>query len=260
MSKTRQPLGQHWLFDRPTLEAVVKAADLTADDTVLEVGPGLGTLTELLVAQAGRVVAVEKDPLLAQALPGRVVAPNLEVVTGDIREYNLTRLPSGYKLAANLPYYLTSNLIRTMLESQNPPTVMALMVQKEVAERIVASPPAMSLLALSVQYYAEPKLIQIVPKELFAPVPQVDSAILQIKRRPQPVFSADPKKLWRIWKAGFGGKRKQLRNSLAAGLALEPIQVAKLLLSVGQNDSARPQELSLSDWQKVYAVLSPVLE
>lgn len=252
--KPKKTLGQHWLFDSTTLAQIVEAAELTDQDTVLEVGPGLGTLTELLVKKAKLVVAVEKDEELAGKLKNNQTATNLTVVPADILEFNLTTLPKGYKVVANIPYYLTSKLIRNLLESANPPSMMVLLVQKEVAERIVAQPPQMSILAFSVQYYAQAQIVAPVAKELFTPPPKVDSAIIKISRRPKPAFDADIKKLFRIVKAGFSSKRKQLRNSLAAGLQLEPAEAEKRLVKIGVSSQARAQELNLSQWQAMYQV------
>ena len=252
MVEAKKSLGQHWLFDQAALADVAKAGELNSKDTVLEIGPGLGSLTKLLVASAKRVVAIEKDEQLAAELPGRIQADNLEVITADILEFDLSQLPAMYKVVANLPYYLTSRLLRSLLENPNPPSLMSLLIQKEVAERIVAKPGQMSLLAFSVQYYGQPKLLRVVPKELFQPPPRVDAALLRIKRRPKPYFAADTKNLFRIVKSGFAGKRKQLKNSLAAGLQRDSANITRLLKSAGIEPRSRAQELSLDDWQKIY--------
>ncbi len=252
MTDTKKLLGQHWLFDQDSLKAVVDAGEITKSDTVLEIGPGLGTLTKLLVPRAKQVTAVEKDEQLAADLSNSIKADNLRVVPGDILNFDLNQLSPDYKVVANLPYYLTSKLLRSLLESPNPPILMALLVQKEVGERITAGPGQMSLLALSVQYYAGPKLLRIVPKALFQPSPKVDAALIQIKRRSKPAFAAKTEQLFRLFKAGFSGKRKQLKNSLAAGLHLDPNQCSQILKNIGIDPAARAQELSLEDWEKVY--------
>lgn len=251
----KKGLGQHFLVDAGALDLMLKAAELTHQDTVLEIGPGLGVLTGLLTARAGQVVAVEADHTLADLLD-RDRPDNLEVVAADILQFDLNKLPAGYKAAANLPYYLTSKIIRLLLESHNPPVLMALLVQKEVAERIVTAPGKMSILALSVQYYAEPKLMGVVERHKFWPAPEVDSAVLQIRRHPQPAFAADPDKLFRLIKAGFGEKRKQLKNSLAGGLNASVDVTTGLLKSAGLKPLARAQELSLAEWQKLYAAVT----
>lgn len=255
MRGPKKSLGQHWLFDAETLQAMVATAQLDKDDVVLEVGPGLGSLTQLLVAHSKQVIAVEKDEHLAADLLRKLSARNLSVVSDDILEFDLSQLPQRYKVVANIPYYLTSHLIQNLLEAANPPSQMVLLVQKEVAERVIAQPGQMSILSLSVQYYAVPELIQTVAKELFEPPPKVDSAILSIKRRAKPYFEAEPKLLFRLIKAGFGEKRKQLKNSLAGGLRIPPAEITELLKAVGIGPSARAQELSLPQWEKLYAVI-----
>ncbi len=252
--KANKAFGQHWLRDKTALFDVLTAAEITKNDTVLEVGPGLGTLTEILSESAKEVIAVEADTKLVGPLRVQFFQkPNVTFVEADILKFDLTTLPSQYKVAANIPYYLTSNLIRTLLEASNPPQVMALLIQKEVAERITAKPGQMSVLAFSVQYYAAAQIIRVVGKELFDPPPKVESAIIQIIRRPQPAFEADNEKLFKLVKAGFGEKRKMLRNSLAGGLQLETNQVEGLLKESGLSATARAQELSLDDWHRLYS-------
>lgn len=245
-------LGQHWLFDEAALEGIVAAAEIKADDTVLEVGPGLGGLTSLLCERAREVIAVEADDELAQGLPVRVPANNLRVVTADILEFDLSSLPEDYLIVANLPYYLTSHFLRRVWSSSNPPARAALLLQKEVAERITAAPGAMSVLAFSVQYYASVCLLDTVPKELFDPPPQVDSAIVALTRRPQPYFLAEERHLFRLVKAGFGERRKKLANALAGGLHIDKTQAGRLLQDAGIDTGARAQELSLDQWQRLY--------
>lgn len=257
-SLPKKALGQHWLFDEPTLRSLIKAGELKPSDTVLEIGSGLGTLTTLLVKEVSQVIAIEKDSSLASELARTKLASNLEVVEGDILTFDLGKLPHDYKIVANIPYYLTSNLLRRLLEGQQVPSLMALMVQKEVAERISAKPGQMSLLAFSVQYYAQAKYIQSVPKELFTPPPQVDSAIIQLRRRPRPAFAADRATLFRMVKAGFAGKRKQLKNSLAAGLRSTPALITAALESVDIDATKRAQELSLADWQRAHTALAAI--
>jgi len=192
--KPNKLLGQNFLIDRTVLEKIIGAADLSKKDTVLEVGPGLGILTEELAKHAGGVIAVEKDKGLASFLQkrfGRV--KNIDILQGDAMKFNSPQPPLKlrggegelyhYKLVANIPYYLTSHLIRKFLEAENPPAQIVLMVQKEVAQRICAKPPEMSLLAVSVQFYAEPKIISFVSKKSFWPRPKVDSAIIKITPR-----------------------------------------------------------------------------
>ncbi|HVX47743.1 MAG TPA: 16S rRNA (adenine(1518)-N(6)/adenine(1519)-N(6))-dimethyltransferase RsmA [Candidatus Saccharimonadales bacterium] len=252
----KKSLGQHWLRDGAALQAMCDAADLRPDDFVLEIGPGLGTLTELLVKRADNVVAVEFDGKLADELPSRVAADNLGVVHQDILSFDLTRLPPDYKLIANIPYYLTSNLIRAISETSNPPLMAAILVQKEVAERVAAKPGAMSLLSVTAQFYWEVSLGREVPAELFEPPPKVDSQILVMNRRPQPLFNVDTKAFFRLAKAGFAQRRKTLLNSLAAGLHLDRTEVQKWLESVGIDPKRRAQTLSLDEWHALYSSMN----
>ncbi len=249
----KKSLGQHWLADEQALAAMCNAADLRSTDVVLEIGPGLGTLTQLLVQQAKQVIAVEFDLQLAAKLPELVTADNLQVEAADILSYDLRHLPQGYKVAANIPYYLTSNLLRVLCESANPPSQMALLVQKEVAERVAAKPGDMSMLSVSVQYYCEVSLGMVVPAKLFTPPPKVDSQILICTYRTKPLFDAtDTKKFFQIVKAGFSQRRKKIRSSLAAGMHLDKSLAEKLLVSAGIDPNARPQELSLKQWHSLY--------
>lgn len=249
----KKSLGQHWLNDSTSLEAMCQAAEVGKDDVILEIGPGPGSLTELLVERAHQVVAVEFDRNLAEELPKNLPAKNLVVINQDILSFDLSELPGGYKVAANIPYYLTSNLIRVLSESANPPMLAALLVQKEVAERVAAEPGAMSILSVTAQFYWQVSLGREVPAKLFTPPPKVDSQVLILKRRTKPLFpEVDPKSFFRIVKAGFSAKRKTLQNSLSAGLRIDKNQALKLLNASGINPQTRAQELSLDDWKNIY--------
>jgi len=253
MAEPKKSLGQHWLKDEATLQAICDAADLEKSDTVLEIGPGLGDLTRQLVKQAGRVVAVEFDEELASSLRGQVSAENLEVVHEDILKFDLTTLPISYKVVANIPYYLTSNLLRVLSESSNPPALLVLLIQKEVAERVAAGLGQMSLLSVSVQLYYEPLLGPVVAAELFQPPPKIDSQLVILKQRAEPLFGGlDTKKFFRIVKAGFSGRRKKLRGSLSAGLGISKDEADRLLKTTGISGDLRAQNLSLGDWHKLY--------
>lgn len=246
-------LGQHWLTDLDSLQAMVKAASISPKDTVLEIGPGLGTLTAELVAEADQVVAVEFDAKLAAELPNQVWADNLKVINQDIQKFDYTSMPADYKVVANIPYYLTSNLIRNLSETTNPPAVAALLVQKEVAQRVAAKPGDMSLLSVTAQYYWQISVGRLVPAKLFTPAPKVDSQILILEHRDQPLFEdVDPKRFFRLIKAGFSERRKTLLNSLSGGLHLSKEQTRELLESAGLEPSLRAQNLSLADWHKLY--------
>lgn len=251
--QAKKSLGQHWLRDTATLAAIADAAELTPQDTVLEIGPGLGTLTAQLLERAGRVIAVEFDQTLAVQLPQRVASPKLTVERSDILTFDLTKLPAGYKVVANIPYYLTSNLVRVLSESSNPPSMAVLLVQKEVAERLAAQPGAMSLLSVTAQWYWEVALDIVVPASLFAPPPKVDSQVVVMRHRPSsPISTEQTKALFRIVKAGFSQRRKTLLNSLSAGLDQGRDATTAWLERAGIAPTARAQTLSIEDWLRLY--------
>lgn len=253
----KKSLGQHWLYDVASLEAMVKAADVQPGDTVLEIGPGLGTLTEILVKRAKQVIAVEFDNILANTLPGRVQVSNLTVVESNILGFDFTNLPPGYKIVANIPYYLTSNLIRVISETSNPPSAAVLLVQKEVAERVAAGPGEMSLLSVTAQFYWQVSLAQKVPARLFTPPPKVDSQILVLNKLDKPKFTdVDPKQFFRMVKAGYSQRRKTLLNSLSAGLQLDKGAVKTICESVSIDPARRPQTLGLDEWYNLYLSLN----
>ncbi len=249
----KKSLGQHWLEDDAALDAMLEAVDIQSHDTVLEIGPGLGTLTRKLVNTAKQVVAVEFDSVLALSLPQRISVNNLQVVEQDILQFDYTSLPVGYKLVANIPYYLTSNLIRTLSETSHPPSQAAILVQKEVAQRVAAPAGAMSLLSITAQFYWQVSLGRIVKADLFTPPPKVDSQILILERRAERLFpDADPKQFFRLAKAGFGERRKTMRNSLSGGLGLEKSQTEALLKAANLDPGLRAQSLNLEQWNNLY--------
>lgn len=260
MATPKKALGQHWLYDEATLDAIVDAADVVPGDPVLEIGPGLGTLTKRLLIRGARVTAVEFDASLAQNLSKILledgpVDGDLNVLHADILRFDLTVLLPGYKVVANIPYYLTSNLIRVLTESANPFSIAALLVQKEVAERVVAHPGQMSLLSISAQYYCEVSLGPMVSAELFTPPPKVDSQVLILRHRAQPLYEdVDTKHFFRIVRAGFSQKRKTLVNSLSAGLAISKDQVRDMLEAADIPGNTRAQALSLDDWYALYEI------
>lgn len=244
-------LGQHWLHDEPSLLAMVEAADVKEADFVVEIGPGLGTLTQYLLDAGAQVLAIEYDKELAKTLSGRVTfaKDQLSVIEADIMQFNFNQLPAGYKIVANIPYYLTSGLLRILSESDNPPLQAALLVQKEVAERVCAEPGQTSLLSISTQMYFDCSLGSIVTADLFTPPPKIDSQILILNRRQQPYFAdIDPKLLFRVVKAGFSERRKKLRSSLSGGLSMSKTETDEFLLKSGISGDLRAQNLSLDDW------------
>lgn len=252
----KKSLGQHWLNDEVSLEAMCVAADVDAKDVVLEVGPGLGSLTTLLVKKAKQVIAIEFDPSLAVSLPRRIAADNLEVRQQDILDFDFTSMPADYKVVANIPYYLTSHLIRVISETTNQPSTAVLLVQKEVAQRVAARAGDMSLLSVTAQYYWQVSVALEVPARLFTPPPKVDSQILVLERFDKPRFpDVEPKDFFRLVKAGFSQRRKTLLNSLSAGLGRSRDEVQAICEAASIDSKRRPQTLSLDEWHSLYGAL-----
>jgi 16S rRNA (adenine1518-N6/adenine1519-N6)-dimethyltransferase len=253
-------LGQNFLVDEIALAKVAAAAEIGPDETVLEIGPGLGSLTRHLATAARRVVAVELDEGLLPALTA-VLKPhaNVEVVQGDILTLPLPGLglPPGYKVAANIPYYITSAVIRHLLEAENRPARIVLTLQREVAERVCARPGEMSLLAVSVQFYSVPRIVARIPAGAFYPRPSVDSAVVRLDVLPRwAVDVKDSETFFRVVKAGFSQKRKQLRNALSGGLQMTGQQVEAWLARAGLDPRRRAETLALEEW----GALSETLE
>ena len=260
-ARARKGLGQHFLVDKTVLGKIVSAAELGPRDTVVEVGPGLGILTAELLHKAGRVIAVEVDSKLAAALQKNLSEfPKLAVVNADILEINPADLTSrqakSYKVVANLPYYIAAPILRHFLEASLKPSLMVVMVQKEVAQSIVAQPGEMSILGISVQLYGKPTIVDYVPAHCFYPQPKVDSAIVRIEVYPEPaVYVKDIAGFFEIVKAGFSTPRKQIRNSLALGLQIAPADALELLGKAKIAPQRRPETLSLEEWAKLQLVL-----
>jgi len=289
--KPKQSLAQNFLVDEAHLARIAAAATLTKEDIVLEIGPGPGTLTDHLAAQAGRVIAVELDNRLIEPLQQRFAEqPHVTILHGDILELApgalvgqavgderretgetdetirksqpaarpiaqgaellLSSYPlSSYKVVANLPYYITSAVLRHLLEAEVPPTVIVVLVQKEVAERICAGPGKLSLLAVSVQFYAQPTLVHQVPAGAFYPPPKVDSAVLRLDCYPAPVVAdVAPEEFFRVVRAGFSQKRKQLGNTLSTGLHLSKADAVALLTAAHIDPKRRAETLTLEEW------------
>ncbi len=251
----RKGLGQNFLTDAHTLRKLVEAAEIPPGATVLEVGPGVGSLTVWLARAARRVVAVELDagliPLLRETLAG---LDNVTLVEGDILAVRPAEwIEAGdYLVVANIPYYITSAIIRHLLESPPRPARMVLTMQREVAERICAAPGEMSLLALSVQVYGSPRAVLRIPAGAFYPPPQVDSVSLRIDLYPQPLIPLNRlDAFFRLAKAGFAQKRKTLRNSLAAGLGMPAQQAGTLLQAAGIDPQRRAETLALEEWGRL---------
>ena len=251
--RPEKSLGQNFLVDETYLNRVVEAAEIGAHEDVLEIGAGLGSLTRHLAIHARSVVAVELDSDLIAPLQQVVNPfPNVRVVAGDILAFAPGELVPGreYIVVANIPYYITSALLRHLLEARFPPLRLILTLQREVARRICAGPGDLSLLALSVQVYGQPEIVAHIPAHAFYPPPKVDSAILRIHLFPSPRIPANQLDVFfRLIKAGFSQKRKTLRNALAGGLRLSPTLVKTLLREAGIDPMRRAETLALSEWQ-----------
>ncbi len=262
--KTRpsKGLGQNFLIDRHILDKIIESADIKPNDIILEVGPGIGTLTQKLAEKAGRVIAVEKDQTMIKIL-GETLKDfkNIKVINADVLKLNPKPYAlNPYKVIANIPYYLTSPLIRKFLEVENKPDFMVLMLQKEVARRICAKPPNMSLLAISAQFYADAKIVSYVSKNCFWPAPKVDSAIIKITPH-TPVIARSPQAtrqsrefsnlFFKIVKAGFSQPRKQLAGNLSKVLKIKRADAEKWLRKSGIAPSQRAETLSVNDWMRL---------
>uniref|UniRef100_A0A7C4M629 Ribosomal RNA small subunit methyltransferase A n=1 Tax=candidate division CPR3 bacterium TaxID=2268181 RepID=A0A7C4M629_UNCC3 len=265
--KPKKQLGQNFLSDKKILMKIVESVDIKKDDTILEIGPGQGSLTYHLAQKAGKVIAVEKDTELVEYLGKKFEnLKNLEIINDDILNF----LESGIKnhelwnkkyiIIGNIPYYLTSFLLRKIFEIKNKPSEIVLMVQKEVAERMVAKPldktrgkqGEMNLLAISVQIFAEPEILFYVSKNSFWPKPKVDSAVIKISNFKNKISNLDPEKFMVLIKAGFSAKRKLLVNNLSKSLDIPKEKIYDIFRVVGLDFNVRAQDLSLGDWDNIY--------
>lgn len=266
--KARKGLGQHFLVDNDVLETIVATAHLASTDTVIEVGPGLGVLTTELARQAGWVIAIELDNRLATALRKLLPFDNVVIINQDVLGTNPEDIlrkqappfPESirpYKVVANLPYYITSPVLRHFLEASVKPELMVIMVQKEVAEAIVAGPGQRSVLSISVQYYGRPSIVAPVPATSFYPPPEVDSALVRIDVYPEPAVQVgDTDGFFRLVRAGFAATRKQAVNSLAQGLGLPKAEVLGFLDRAGIAPQRRAETFTLEEWATLYRVFA----
>ncbi len=248
----KKSLGQNFLHDPNLLQKIVTTAELMPDDTVVEIGPGTGALTVLLAQAARRVIAIEVDerlkPVLDQALEPY---PNVWVIYRDALTVDIPMLvrPDDYVLVANLPYYITSAILKHVLENDHPPRRLVLTVQVEVAERLIAQPPDMSLLSVSIHFFGHPRIVTRLKPGVFWPRPEVDSAVVRIDTYDQPpVDVPDTRTFFRVVRAGFGQKRKQLRNSISSGLKLDGDSANTLFEVAGIDPRRRAETLSLDEW------------
>ncbi len=246
----KKSLGQNFLIEQNIAKKIVKLAEVKKSTTILEIGPGLGGLTQELAKKSRKVIAVEKDDRLALIAKELFKGyPQVKIINQDILEFSPDNLPLDYHLIANLPYYSATPIIRKFLQAFNQPLKMVLLVQKEVGQRICRQPPKMNLLAVSVRYYAQAKLLGYVSKNCFWPKPQVESAILEII--PQKKFSEKDKRFFELVRAGFSAPRKQLANNLKKQLKISREQTKKALGKMGLREEVRAENLSVQDWQKL---------
>ncbi len=240
----KKSLGQNFLINRGVLDKIINAAELDKDDIVLEIGPGTGILTEKLAEKVGRIIAIEKDRRLIVPLQEKFKNTNIEIIESDVLKFNPTHYTlhaTRYKIVGNIPYYITSHLLKTIFEKWPMPELIILMVQKEVAQRIMAKPPHMNLLALSVQLYAEPKVISYVSRGSFRPMPKVDSAIISLRPKALSLKPELKKEFFKFIKTAFAGKRKQLKSTVGS----------EVLEQAGIKPKSRPEELSLESWLRI---------
>ena len=257
-SAPQKSKGQHFLLDETVCDRMVEVANVSAEDTIVEIGPGLGVLTKKLAETGAHVISVELDKNFVQYIESLFqFDENVTVLEGDIlRLIKDTSIfgyigEGSYKIVANLPYNITSHLLKSFLTAAHKPEKMVVMIQKEVAERITEEPGKMSLLSLSVQYYADPRLVMNIPADAFYPPPQVNSAILDIDIRKDNPSTEEEKELFRLAKMGFVGKRKQLKNTMMNGLHWDASKVEELLEKSNIKPQCRPQELSIDDWKRL---------
>jgi 16S rRNA (adenine1518-N6/adenine1519-N6)-dimethyltransferase len=257
----KKGLSQNFLIDKDALNKIVAAAELKSEDLVVEIGPGTGILTSELIKCTGEVIAIEQDEKLAGLLPEITKSKlqitnkiqndkNLKIISSDILKVNLNEVIGDrkYKVVANIPYHITSKILELFLSRENKPEMMVLLVQKEVAERICAKPGEMSVLAVSVQLYSQPEIVDVVLKESFFPSPKVDSAILKINKIEIGDKSFDEKEFFRCVHIGFAARRKTLANNLMVGYQLERQEVIDIIKKIGLKDTVRAQELDISNW------------
>jgi len=260
--RPKKSLGQNFLINPKVYESIISAAQLESGDKVIEVGPGLGTLTKYILKTIGssrKLIAIEKDEEFVNILKGEFKeSKNVKIVEGDIllvdpKKYKIP--DDKYKILGNIPYYLTSRLLRTIFQKWPRPELIVLMVQEELAKRIIAKPPRSNLLAISVQYFSKPEIIKKVSKKSFWPEPKVDSTIIRLTptdTRPSP----NRGRFFKVVRAGFSENRKQLINSLSHGLSESKGKIEKILKSSGINPTRRAETLTLPEWKKITKIYS----
>lgn len=268
--RAKKRLGQHFLINESVVERILSAAELDRADIAVEIGPGMGILTKELARRTAKVIAVELDIKLVSVLNKKLASfPNVEIVHADILKITPEELLKGkigtpvssgqtYKVVANLPYYITSPILWHFLRAKLKPSLMVIMVQKEVGEAIAAMPGKMTHLSIGVQFYSKPTIITYVLAKDFRPPPKVDSVVLRLDVYSEPpVEVSDVQGFFDMVHCGFSSRRKQLRNSLAHGLAISPDQVCRLLEGIGIDATRRAETLSLEEWRKLSKAFAP---
>jgi 16S rRNA (adenine1518-N6/adenine1519-N6)-dimethyltransferase len=269
--RAKKGLGQNFLVDEKVLETILETAELSPQDTVIEVGPGLGLMTAELAKRAGWVIAIELDNRLAEilqkTLPANVIVINKDVLgtaPGALLLEGTARFPEAikpYKVVANLPYYITSPVLRHFLEASVKPERIVIMVQKEVAEAITAGPGQRSVLSISVQFYGKAEIVAYAPAASFFPVPGVDSAVVKIDVYPHPAVDVDdPDRFFKLVKAGFKAARKQVVNSLAQGLGLPKAEVIALLKAADIDPIRRAETFTLEEWGTLWKIYREIIK
>lgn len=253
----KKHLGQHWLKDENILKEIVASLEIKKNDTVVEIGPGKGALTKYLVQEPIELIAVEYDTEIIPNLKRKFAGAGLAVKNQDFLDFNLNDLPKDYKIVGNIPYYITGKIIEKCLSSQNKPSVIVLLIQKEVAERIAAKPGEMSILGVMSQFYADVKLGPVATADKFDPPPKVDSQVVILHpftASAEPARNVREKVFERVVKAGFSAKRKKLHTAMAGGLHISVDEAKKILNNAGIDSNLRAQELSIEEWLKLAQV------
>ena len=263
--RPRRSLSQNFLTDAGALDAIVDAAELKPGDRVVEIGPGLGVLTRRLLAAGASVLAVELDPRLAEWLRAELGGvPGFELIEADALSLDGAAMFPGldFKLVANIPYHITSPLLHAFLEGERPPALAVVLVQAEVAERVAAPAGRMSYLSVFVQNVASADVVARVPAAAFEPVPKVDSAVLRMRRRSEPVIPPGPQRetFYRLVQAGFRQRRKQLHNALARELPVPRGALGHAFATCEIDPERRAQTLSVDEWRCLFGQLAPLLE
>lgn len=254
--KPNEVLGQNFLVDEVALDEIINVAEIAPNETIIEIGPGLGVLTQRLVAVTSLVIAIEKDERFVPVLKNYFKhSQNLKIFQGDALKFNFEAIKGEYKIVANIPYYLTSHLLQLLLALKHQPTRMVLMMQKEVGERLTAHPGELSLLSISAQIFADIEIAANVSNTSFWPQPKVGSCIVVITPRDKYPEIADHKLFFRILKIAFAGKRKQIHNTLVNGLKLPKAEIEAMLTQVGIDSKLRPQDISIEQWIELYKLI-----